>query len=732
MTRALMQRTQIVSVSKEVCKVLSVDRSTQKYVLQAVVSDQVYTITFEEAVELYRVDSLDLDPTSERPHRDRLQEVLRYDISQFSEVAQEKARRRHAYVEAALAEELEKGKDYDLKKVIVRVAETLVPPDVKPPEPRTLKLWISMFEASRGSIVALAPRYDKRGNHSKRLYQADGTGRIELDAEQAFQLFERLVPSYLRSERPSGAAFFKYLETEFRQENARREPARQLPVPSRATVYRWLGKIPQYEIILNRYGKKKARELFKIKQRNVDPDFILSVVEIDATKLGVIVVNLELGIVLGRPIITAAVDRKSRIIVGFYIGFEPTGDVSALRCLKHMIAPKPGYAAMYGDPQLEWPWYGLPQQIFVDNAGEWRGKSIENARLQLGLNIEYQPAQRPEWKGRIERWFRTLETGCFAWMPGKTFSNVAQKGDYDAESMAVVDIDELRRIITSWIILEYNHGYHSVMHDYPSRVWREGAKQLDPTLPGKFSNLDVLDYVVIDRHLNSKGVRFRNIYYFSDELQALLYREGSCSVRFLVNPDDLSEAQVQDPANGEHIAVYPEPCLRVYTERLSLVEHYAVLAYQRDRAHEYGRSLGLEESRDKLRREMQSLCSRAGTSLKDRTKAARILRPESAEQGPIRNVLQATEGGSSIARELDAEDRKAPFSPERASSAASKKSKKSRSPKDDEGQRDLSPDPEDGASYGNEPTQQSEEDDYESFKQSKTPNNPRSLDPGQT
>jgi hypothetical protein len=194
----------------------------------------------------------------------------------------------------------------------------------------------------------------------------------------------------------------------------------------------------------------------------------------------------------------------------------------------------------------------------------------------------------------------------------------------------------------------------------------------------------------------------------------------------------MSEVRVQDPATGEYFAVYPEPSFQAYTEGLSLVEHHAVLAYQRDRAHEYGRSLDLEESRDKLRREMQSLCRRASTSLKDRTKAARILGPESAEQGSIRNVLEAAEGGSSIAKDLDAKDRKAPFSPQRASSAASKNSKKSRSPTPDEDQRGLDPDLENGPSYGSECPNQSEDDDYESFKKSKTPKNPRSLDPGQT
>ena len=456
---------------------------------------------------------------------------------------------------------------------------------------------------------------------------------------------------------------------------------------------------------------------------------ILSVVEVDATKLGVIVVNLELGIVLGRPIITAAIDRKTRIIVGFYIGFEPPSEVSALRCLKHVIAPKPNYAVMYGDPHLEWPWHGLPQEIFVDNAGEWHGKSVENVRQQLGLDIRFQPVNQPEWKARIERWFGTLETSCFAWIPGKTFSNVLAKGDYDAESMAVVDIEELRRLVTSWIILEYNHDYHEGIQDYPSRVWLESAKELDPSLPGKRSDLDVLDHVVRERQLNSKGLRFRNIYYHSDALQDLLYREGIRSVRFLVNPDDLSEVRVQDPANGEHFAVYPEPALAAYTQGLSLVEHHAVLAYQRDRAHEYAHSLGLEESRDKLRREMQGLCNRASTSLRDRTKAARILGRESVEQGSIRNVLQATEGGSSIAKELDAEDRKAPFSPQRASSASSRTSKKP--PKAEPAEDQRAPDQQvaDTGSAANERPETDEADDYEAFKKSNRISTPRSLKP---
>lgn len=67
-------------------------------------------------------------------------------------------------------------------------------------------------------------------------------------------------------------------------------------IPSRATVYRMLDKLDEYEVRTARYGRKNADYYFRIVGKEVTTKHILERVEVDYTPLDIMVVNEETGI----------------------------------------------------------------------------------------------------------------------------------------------------------------------------------------------------------------------------------------------------------------------------------------------------------------------------------------------------------------------------------------------------------------------------------------------------
>lgn len=62
---------------------------------------------------------------------------------------------------------------------------------------------------------------------------------------------------------------------------------------------------------------------------------VKEIVEIDSATLDLLVVDSKTGQVLGRPVVTVAIDAPTRRIVRSYIGLEPLRDLSKLKPIAH-------------------------------------------------------------------------------------------------------------------------------------------------------------------------------------------------------------------------------------------------------------------------------------------------------------------------------------------------------------------------------------------------------------
>ncbi len=91
---------------------------------------------------------------------------------------------------------------------------------------------------------------------------------------------------------------------------------------------------------------------------------------------------------------------------------------------------------------------GKPGQLYLDNAAEFKSEALRRGCEQHGIRLDYRPLGRPHYGGIVERIIGTAMQMIHDELPGTTFSNHDQRGDYDSENKAALTLHELERWLT--------------------------------------------------------------------------------------------------------------------------------------------------------------------------------------------------------------------------------------------------------------------------------------------
>lgn len=130
------------------------------------------------------------------------------------------------------------------------------------------------------------------------------------------------------------------------------------------------------------------------------PDRPLMRVEIDHTQVDIILIDAEDGLPLGKPTLTSVLDTATHYPLGYYLGFEPPSYPAVCEGLAHAFKPKGDVQAKYNTDH-DWIAYGLPRTLVVDNGREFKGQSLEDACLSLGIMLQFTPKMTPHFKGGV-------------------------------------------------------------------------------------------------------------------------------------------------------------------------------------------------------------------------------------------------------------------------------------------------------------------------------------------
>ena len=145
----------------------------------------------------------------------------------------------------------------------------------------------------------------------------------------------------------------------------------------------------------------------------------------------------------------AFLDDHSRAIMGHRFGFaEDTVRLAA--------ALRPALGSR-----------GVPDGIYVDNGSAFVDAWLLRACAKLGIRLIHSTPGRPQGRGKIERYFRTVREQFLVEITGNP--------DADPSRHPVADLDELNALFTAWVETVYHRQIHSETGQAPLARWHAGG-----------------------------------------------------------------------------------------------------------------------------------------------------------------------------------------------------------------------------------------------------------------
>ena len=383
--------------------------------------------------------------------------------------------------------------------------------------------------------------------------------------------------------------------------------------PSKNTIRNKIDNVHPKLIAKHRKGIK-VKETRGMPGHFPDVKMPLDVIQIDHTKMDVMIVDEETRQSIGRPYITVAIDIFSRIIYGFYISLEAPSYFSVGQCLLNAIMPKDEILKEY-DITGEWPVYGLPRVVHMDNGKDFRSISLQSFCQEFRIADVYRPVARSEFGGHVERVIGTCMKNVHE-LPGATFSNIFDKGTYDSEKEASMTIYELEKWYLDFVINIYHKTEHSSIGMTPEEKLYQGILGVGdnsipflPTVPADTIKLRMALLPAIERKVQKNGITIDYITYFSETLRKLIiptqYKKLNPKFNNTVtcrrDPRDISKIYVYDEDIKDYITIpyadIKKPAMNLKELRASISEAKRVITGRElepydifesyDRLHQY-------------------------------------------------------------------------------------------------------------------------------------------------
>ena len=477
--------------------------------------------------------------------------------------------------------------------MIRRVSQELG--DLAPPSVTTIYRWYKRYQFSH-DLRALIPRYDRRG--SSALRQPDITLELCADAvQEAFQA----------SPAATGKSVHDRLWGKIQEENRGRLPTDQLVVPSLRTVFRMMDRLQAYDIHVMRHGKASADKRFSICKTGPEVSHILERVEVDHTPLDLFLVDERTWLPFGRPLLTLFIDDFSRFPLGYHLSFGGTSAAAVMAALKHAVLPKEKACEVIPDLPIvhNWPCYGLIKTLVCDNGLEFHGTELESVALDLGMIVQLCPKYRPNFKGKIERYIKTVNYSFAHQIPGTSLAKLADRGDYNPQKDALLTMAEFKHLLEKWLLDVYAQTIHRSIKTPPWAKWNEGLERWAPVLPD-VNLLKVRIGLAKERSLRHDGITLNGLRYAGQALTPILQMWGpGTKVRVVFDPDDLGTIQVWPPHQQDPVAV--DAVALEYAKGLTLYQHQLLQELVREKGKSAEDTKALMESRYQLAKAIDTM-----------------------------------------------------------------------------------------------------------------------------
>jgi putative transposase len=359
---------------------------------------------------------------------------------------------------------------------------------------RTLQRWLQRYRAAGLAGLARTPRAD-RGQH------------------RLVPELQRLIEGLALRTPPPTAAFVH------RQVCAAAE-AQGWAVPSYSTVYNVMQELDPALVTLAQEGTNAYREAFDLLYRweASGPNDLW---QADHTQLDVWLIDDR-----GQPAtpwLSVILDDYSRAIAGFGLSFRAPSALQTALVLRQAIWRK-------GEPH--WHVCGIPTVFYTDHGSDFTSRHLEQVAADLKLQLIFSQVGVPRGRGKIERFFQTVDHRFLCSMPGYAPAGTP----ISSPSLTLADLTSRFR---TFVLDDYHQQLHGETGMAPQARWE--TEGFLPRLPDSLEQLDLLLLMVAKpRKVHQDGIHFLGFRYLDLTLAA--YVGEAVTIRY--DPHDVAEIRV--------------------------------------------------------------------------------------------------------------------------------------------------------------------------------------------
>lgn len=290
--------------------------------------------------------------------------------------------------------------------------------------------------------------------------------------------------------------------------------------PSYRSVYAIVKRLAPALVTLAHDGTKAYREAFDLLYRR-EADRPNAIWQADHTQLDLWLLD-DRG-QPARPWLTVILDDYSRAVAGFGVNLTAPSAIQTSLVLRQ---------AMWRKTHPRWQVRGIPDSFYTDHGSDFTLQHLEQVSADLRMTLIFSEAGMPRGRGRIERFFRTVNQLFLCTLPG-----YAPAGS--SSVTPVLTLSTLEERLLTFLVEQYNHRRHSETGIAPQTRWEQGG--FLPRLPDSLEQLDLLLLTVATaRRVQRDGIRFQGVRYLDSTLAA--YVGEFVMIRY--DPRDMAEIRV--------------------------------------------------------------------------------------------------------------------------------------------------------------------------------------------
>ena len=376
---------------------------------------------------------------------------------------------------------------------------------------------------------------------------------------------------YLVLEQPSAASSYRHYLRLREQDIEINGPIAAMPMSLR-TLQRRIERWPSFDKALKRHGKFEARKKHRL-VRGIYSDVLpMEEGETDDCYLPILVVNDDYTHALGMPRLCGSIDRGTGYVSGFFLWCSGVTLFSALGMLKNTLSDKAPILEKCGLPLDAWPYTGPYTTLYADRGPNLNAADFVRAGLTCHMDVQFLKKKKAWGKPFIERLHAYVLEEVVKELPGRVFDDVVSFREYNAKVRAVVPISALIRILVRYFVTVINAVPRPGHYLSPKEEMMAFLADHPPPVVCAPDELRIATSMEVKRTLGHEGIRWANLHYRSDELEALVNRIGhGKQIKVLINPSNLHWIYVIDPKTGAQIKC--DCTWRYYSKGLSLPEH---------------------------------------------------------------------------------------------------------------------------------------------------------------